>query len=84
MKKCVYCTMAKLSSKRRKNYLFTKKKSLVGLPGVNFTNVLQAAFTRADPKSAKKTVKLSCFFALLGSARVKAARRMLVKLSLVS
>ena len=34
---------------------------------------------RADPKSAKKTVKLSSFIALLGSAGVKAARRMLVK-----
>ena len=49
--------------------------------GVNFTNVLRAAFTRADPKSAKKTVKLSSFFALLGSASVKAARRTLVKLN---
>ena len=48
--------------------------------GVNFTNILQAAFTPADPKSAKKTVKFSSFIALLGSARVKAARRMLVKL----
>ena len=36
---------------------------------------------RADPKSTKKTVKLSSFFALLGSLRVKAARRMLVKLT---
>ena len=34
-----------------------------------------AELTSADPKSAKKTVKLSGFFALLGSARVKAARR---------
>ena len=50
-------------------------------PMVNFTNVLRAAFTRADPKSTKKTVKLSSFFALLGSARVKAARKMLVKLT---
>ena len=50
-------------------------------PGVNFTNILRAAFTRADPKSAKKTVKLSSFIALLGSARVKAARRTLVKLT---
>ena len=30
MKKCVYCTTAKLSSKKRKNSSFTKKKSLVG------------------------------------------------------
>ena len=35
----------------------------------------------ADPKSAKKTVKLSSFFVLLGSALIKAARRMLVKLT---
>jgi hypothetical protein len=28
----VYCTTAKLSSEKRKNSLFTKKKSLVGLP----------------------------------------------------
>ena len=30
-KKYVFCTMAKLSSKKRKNSPFTKKKSLVGL-----------------------------------------------------
>jgi len=34
-----------------------------------------------DPKSAKKTVKLSVFFALLGYVRAKAARKMLVKLT---
>ena len=50
-------------------------------PGVNFTNILQAAFTRADPKIAKKTVKFSSFIALLGSSHVKAARRTLVKLT---
>ncbi len=49
--------------------------------GVNFSNVLRTAFTLADPKSAKKTVKLSVFFALSGSARVKAAHRMLMKLT---
>ena len=47
--------------------------------GVNFTNILRAAITRADPNSAKKTVKLSSFIALLGSSHVKAARKMLVK-----
>ena len=31
-------------------------------PGVNFTNVLQAAFICTDPNSAKKTVKSSSFF----------------------
>jgi len=34
-----------------------------------------------DPKRAKKTVKLSVFIALLGSAHAKAARRILVKLT---
>ena len=39
-----------------------KNESLVGsTPGVNFTNSLRAAFRRADPKSEKKTVKLSSF-----------------------
>ena len=50
-------------------------------PGVNFINVLQAAFTLAGPKSAKKTVMSSSFFAPLGSACVKAACRMLMKLT---
>ena len=34
------------------------------LPGVNFTNFIRAAFKHADPKSAKKTVKLSSFWDL--------------------
>jgi len=50
-------------------------------PGVNFINVLRAAFMLKDPKSAKKTVKFSDFFALLEYVRVKAARRMLMKLT---
>jgi hypothetical protein len=52
-----------------------------GDPGVNFTNVLRAAFTREDPKSAKKLLNLIVFLALLGSVPVKAAHRMLVKLN---
>ena len=44
--------------------------------------VLRGQF-HPDPKSAKKTAKLSSFIELLGSARAKAARRMLVKLTLV-
>ena len=50
--------------------------------GVNFTKVLRAQKLLVDPKSSKKTVKLSSFFALLGSASIKAARRTLVKLNL--
>jgi len=48
---------------------------------VNFSNILRAAFMRADTKSAKKIVKLSSFFVLLGTARVKSACRTLVKLT---
>ena len=62
-------------------YLCFILKNVPKRPGVNFTNILQAAFTRADPKSAKKTVKLSSFFALFGSGHIKAARKMLVKLT---
>ncbi len=35
----------------------------------------------ADPKSAKKTDGLTVFFVLLGSALVKAASKMFVKLT---
>ncbi len=41
-------------------------------------------FNGGDPKSVKKTVKLSIFFTLLESTRVKAARQTLVKLTPVN
>ena len=47
----------------------------VSKSGVNFTNVLQAAFTCPDPKSAKKDSQVKQLFALLGSAHVKSARK---------
>jgi len=50
-------------------------------PEVFFIDILCTAFTLAEPKSAKNTVKLSVFFVLLGSASVKAARKMLVELT---
>jgi len=46
---------------------------------VDFTNILCTAFTRADSKSAKNTVKLSVLFARLGFRLVKALRKTLVK-----
>jgi len=49
--------------------------------GVNFINVLLAAFACADPESTKKTDNLTVLFGLSGSARAKAARRMLMKLT---
>ncbi len=39
---------------------------------VNFTNTLRAAFTRADLNSEKKSEDVNLFFAVLGSACVKA------------
>ncbi len=43
--------------------------------GLYFTNISCAAFMHTDPKSAKKTDKLTVFFVLLRSACVRAARR---------
>jgi len=49
--------------------------------GVNFINVLRAAFTHADTESIKKTDNLIVFFTLLGSAWTTAAHRILMKLT---
>jgi len=49
-------------------------------PVVDFTNILRADFTHADPKSVKKNDNLTVFFALSGSECVKAAHIMLMKL----
>jgi len=51
------------------------------ISGVDFTNIVHAAFMLTDPKSAKKTNSLTVFFALLGSARIKTYRKMLEKLT---
>jgi len=51
-------------------------------PSVYYINVLWAAFACADPKSAKKTAKLSAFFLLLGSSLEKVACKTLMKLTL--
>ena len=50
-------------------------------PGVNFINILRSTSAHMDPKRAAQTVNSSQFVALLGSACVKAARNMLMKLS---
>jgi len=51
--------------------------------GLNFINILSTAFTLADPKCAKKSQSSwQCRLALLGPTSVKAARKMLVKLTL--
>ena len=92
---CIVVVWAKKLKKSRDEKVSSKKLSSVSFsfrpkgafiprlcrPRVNFINVLREAFTLADPKSTKKLLNLMVFFALLGSARVKAACRMLVKLT---
>jgi len=41
--------------------------------GVNFTNILQAAFSHADPKRKKDTFDLTLFLHFFGFALVKVA-----------
>jgi len=50
-------------------------------PGVNFINILLAAFTLGDTKSLKKIDNLSVIFMHLGSLSVKAEQKKLVKSS---
>ena len=50
-------------------------------PRIDFTNILHAAFTRSDSKSAKNTVKPSVIFGLLEPLHIKSTRKMLVKLT---
>ena len=70
-------------TKWKMNLLFIEKRTDTWLSrsGVNFTNILRAALMLEDPISALKLLNLTFFFALLGSARLKAAHRMLVKLT---
>jgi len=50
-------------------------------PGVNFTNILRAAYMLIDLKSMKIQLSHQYLFTLFGSVCVKAARKMLVKSS---
>jgi len=47
-------------------------------PGIDFTNILQAAFMLQDPKSTKR---LTVILLPLRSASVKTARKALMKLT---
>ncbi len=51
--------------------------------GVNFTNILCAAFMSTDPKSVKKYSQAVILFALLGSVFVKVWHKMLLNLPMV-
>jgi len=54
---------------------------LISTPGVNFINVILAAFTRANPESVQIQSSRQYHLRLLGSAHIKAVYRMLMKLS---
>jgi len=56
------------------------KNRVPDLFGIDISNILQAAFTLADPKSTKYTDDLAVLFSLFGSAALKAVHKMLVKL----
>jgi hypothetical protein len=55
-----------------------------GRTSVNFTNILGSTFARLDRDSTKNTGKPSVFFALLGSARVKASRKYVGEINPIS
>ncbi len=63
--------------------IFTERSSLIVLRrlGVDFTNVLSKALMREDHKSVKIQSNCQNFFALSGSALVKAGCKMLEKLT---
>ncbi len=50
-------------------------------PGVNFINVLEAAFMRTDPECTKRQYSQQCRFTLLGPKSIKAACKMLMTLT---
>jgi len=50
-------------------------------PGVDLINILLKAFACADPKNSKRYWQLDWILTLLGSLCIKAARKMLMKLT---
>jgi len=60
--------------------LIVKSSNIFLTSVVNLINILRAASAWADLESAKEIVKLSVFFTLLGSARIQATCKRLMKL----
>jgi len=73
---CLFFTLSVSSSVKVAQRLLMKLT-----PGLNFISILYTAFTLADSKSVKKTVRLSIFFTLSGSTSIKASHKTLVKLT---
>ena len=55
------------------NYQYAGNHKLSCRPGVNFINLFTCSFYTPRPQKCKKLLELPVFFALLGSASVKAA-----------
>ena len=66
------------------NFIETIFTDIYVRPGVNFINVFTHSFHERRSQRCKKLLNLTVFLALLGSAWVKAAHEMLVKLTLAS
>ena len=71
------------ASIKRKIVCFAREKKSDSFSklGVNFINVFMRSFYALRSQKRKKMLDLTDFFALLGSACVKAAHKMLVKLT---
>ncbi len=72
--------MVKIQAATHYLLVFSKKIDRLKRPGVNFINVLRAAFVHAEPKSLKKRVKLSVFLRFR-DLRLQKLCAMLVKLT---
>ena len=62
-------------------FVFANLESFFARAGVNFINMLMRNFYPRRSRKHKKLLDLTVFFVLLGPACVKAARKMLVKLT---
>jgi len=62
-------------------FLISPACKKMSTPGVNFIKVFLEAFTCADPKNVKRYWRLNWNVTLSISAHIKAARRMLMKLT---
>ncbi len=60
------CQTLFLTNQSKVSYKTWLKTPEITLPGVNFTNVLRAAFTLVGPKSAKWHCWLDCLFCACG------------------
>lgn len=71
-----FATLSNRRFRRRRRWKISTHPS-----GINFNNVLLAAFMLSDPKNVKIILIFNWIVTLLGSVWVRAALRMLIKLT---